>query len=185
MLRICGHRVVLQEFSEENLNDPRYFAWLRDPEVMRTIYRLEYLMPIQYSQIEKYVQGLWASGNDCYFALYTAATENFVGTVRLGHIDWRTGLADVGILIGDRTVWGQGLATDAIRTACHYGFGELSLRKITGGTPSVNTGMIRCFEKVGFREEGRLRKQLLISGEYCDHVLFGVFKSELKVAGNE
>ena len=180
MLTIHGHKACLKEFSEENLCDPRYFGWLRDPEVMRTIYRLEYLMPIQFSEVENYVRGLWASDNDCYFALYGGQGDRFVGTVRLGHIDWRVGLADVGILIGDKSAWGQGLATDAVRTACAYGFRELSLRKITGGTPAINTGMVRCFEKVGFREEGRLRRQLLISGEYCDHILFGLFKEELR-----
>ena len=33
---------------------------------MRTIYRLEYLMPIEFSEIEAYVRGLRASDNDCY-----------------------------------------------------------------------------------------------------------------------
>src|ERR1043165_1120361 len=98
MLRLPGQRTCLQEFSEENLKDPRYFAWLRNPEVMRTIYRLEYLMPIQFAEVEKYVRDLWASKCDCYFAIYASGTEKFVGTVRLGHIDWRTGLADIGVL---------------------------------------------------------------------------------------
>src|SRR5258708_70993 len=102
MLKINGKRVYLQEFTEENLRDPEYFAWLRDPAVMRTIYRLEYLMPMQLSEVESYVRDLWASKKDCYFALYCSESHRFIGTVRLGHIDWRAGLADIGILIGDR-----------------------------------------------------------------------------------
>ena len=93
---------------------------------------------------------------------------------------WRAGLADIGILIGDRSYQGRGLAGDAVTTACRYAFDELSLRKMTGGTPAINTAMCKCFERVGFREEGRLRRQLLISGDYCDHVLYGMFKDEFK-----
>ncbi len=180
MLRLCGDSVYLQEFSKENLADPCYHAWLRDLDVVRTIYRLEYLMPIAFSEIEDYVKGLWSSDRDCYFALYVKDGEHFIGTVRVGHIDWRAGIADIGILVGDRSYQGRGLATDAVSTACKYAFEELSLRKMTGGTPAINTAMCRCFERVGFSEEGRLRKQLLISGEFCDHVLYGLFKEEFK-----
>jgi ribosomal-protein-alanine N-acetyltransferase len=185
MLKIAGNKVYLQEFTEEHLRSPEYFEWLRDLDVVRTIYRLEYLMPLQFIEIETYVKDLWASKDDCFFALYAAEERKFIGTVRLGHIDWRAGMADIGILIGDRASWGKGYATDAVRLACHYGFQELSLRKITGGTPAINTAMRRCFQRLGFVEEGCLRNQLLISGEYCDHILYGLFKEELRLGGSE
>lgn len=179
-LRIPGERIYLQEFSEENLLDPRYHGWLRDLEVVRNIYRVEYLMPLQFAEVETYVRSLMASDRDCYFALYEASEDAYIGTVKVGHIDWRAGLADIGIIIGESRFRGRGLAVDAVRTACSYAFNELSLRKMTGGTASTNAAMCRCFERVGFVEEGRLRKQLLISGEYCDHVLYGLLKEEFK-----
>lgn len=179
MLRLHGSRVYLQEFSEENLGDPRYRAWLRDLDVVRTIYRLEYLLPLPPEEIVAYVRRLLGSKDDAFFALYTRVDDRFVGTVRLGHIDWRAGHGDVGILIGDRGAWGKGHATDAVRTLARYAFGELGLRRVTGGTPATNEAMRRCFLRLGFREEGRLRQQLLIGGQPVDHVLFGLLRGEL------
>lgn len=180
MLQLEGESVVLREFSEANLNDPRYFEWLRDLEVVTSIYRLEYLMPIQFQVVEKYVQSLFNSKNDCFFAVYRKDTDQFIGTQRVGHIDWRTGIGDMGVLIGDKNSWGKGFATQAIRVACKYAFSTLSLRKLTGGTPETNVAMCRCFVRLGFQQEGRLVKHLLINGEYCDHILFGLLKDQYK-----
>lgn len=161
------------------MRDARYVSWLRDLEVVRTIYRLEYLMPIRPAEIVAYARRLMRSDEDCFFALVTRAPERFVGTVRLGHIDWRAGIGDVGILIGEREMWGHGIATDAVRTVALYAFGELGLRKLTAGTPATNVAMCRCFERLGFVREGVLRRQVRIGKRYIDHVLYGVFRDEL------
>lgn len=178
MLEICGEKIILREFSEENLTDPLYYKWLRDLDILCNIYRIEYLLPLKFKTIESYVNNLLCSETDCFFAIYLKEKEEFIGTQRIGHINWRVGLADLGILIGNKNYWGQGLATDVIRTACLYSFEKLSLRKLTAGTSANNTAMIKCFERIGFSVEGVLRKQLLLNGDYYDHYLFGIFKDE-------
>lgn len=178
MLEVPGKSIVLREFTKENLYDPAYYRWLRDIEVITTIYRIDYLLPLDFSEVESYVNSMLSSKNDCFFAIYDKETDEFIGTQRIGHIDWRTGRGDMGILVGNRNYWGKGVAKDAIATASAYAFRSLSLRKLTAGTPSINTAMCRCFERLGYKEEGRLRDQLLINGEYCDHVLYGLLRNE-------
>lgn len=180
MLELTGRKIVLREFTAEHLNDPRYFAWLRDLETVLPIYRIEYLLPLNFEALRAYVESLWKSGRDAFFAIHEKESGKFIGTQRIGHIDWRSGIGDLGILIGDRSCWGRGYATDAIHTASRYAFGTLSLRRLTAGTPATNEAMCRCFKRLGFREEGRLRKQLLIGGRYDDHVLFGLLKEEFQ-----
>lgn len=180
MLQLEGKKVALREFTKDNLFDANYFNWLRDLNVVNTINRLEYLMPIQFSEVEAYVKRLWESKNDAFFAIYAKDTNEFIGTQRLAQIDWRTGIADVGILVGNRNYWGKGIAKDAVSTAAEYAFNTLSLRRLTAGTPASNIAMIKCFERLGFKQEGRHRQQLLLSGEYVDRVLFGMFKEEFK-----
>lgn len=180
MLELTGRKTILREFSRDHLDDPSYFQWLRDPEVAIPIYRLEYLLPLSKDAVRKYVESLWNSGRDCFFAIHEKGTGKFIGTQRIGHIDWRSGVGDIGVLIGDRASWGQGYATDAVRAACGYSFEVLSLRRLTGGTPASNEAMCRCFQRLGFREEGRLRNQLLIRGRHEDHVLYGILKEEFQ-----
>lgn len=180
MLELMGDKVILREFTPNHLGDPDYFKWLRDPQVTTSIYRLEYLLPLQFHQVEEYVHQLWKSGKDCFFAVHDLADGQFIGTQRIGHIDWRAGHADMGVMIGDKSRWGKGLATQALRLACGYAFTVLSLRRLTGGTSANNTAMARCFTRLGFVNEGRLRSHLLLNGQYEDHLLFGLLREEFK-----
>jgi [ribosomal protein S5]-alanine N-acetyltransferase len=178
MLELVSDKIILREFSKENLHDNRYFGWLRDLQVVTSLYRLEYLLPINFTLMEQYVEKMMMSECDAFFALYHRDSNMFIGTFRIGHINWRSGVGDVGLMIGDKEFWGQGLGKETLRLGIKYAFKTLSLRKLTGGTPSSNLAMKRCFEQVGFTQEGLKRKELLIHGDYEDHVIFGLLKEE-------
>jgi len=180
MLELTGQHVLLREFTKDHLHDPAYFRWLRDLEVVIPIYRTEYLLPLQFDRVVAHVESLWKSGKDCLFAVHDCATGAFIGTQRIGHIDWRSGVGDIGVLIGERQFWGRGIATEAVSLACEHAFQTLSLRRLTGGTPASSEAMCRCFKRLGFKEEGRLRGQLLLRGKYEDHVLFGLLKDQFR-----
>jgi [ribosomal protein S5]-alanine N-acetyltransferase len=179
MLERIGEKIILREFSRENMHDNRYFQWLRDVDVVMPLYRTEYLLPIDFSLVEKYVENMLLSNQDAFFAIYHRSSEMFIGTFRLGHINWRSGIADVGMMIGDKEFWGQGLGTEVLSLGIEYAFNVLSLRKLIGGTPGSNGAMRRCFEKTGFKQEGIKRKELLIAGQYDDHVLYGLLKEDI------
>lgn len=181
MLELIGDRVILREFTDKNLFDEKYYSWLRNLDVVTHLYRLEYLKPIPFNRIIDYVKGLLESENDCFFAIYHKSTETFIGTQRLGHINWRVGLADVGIMIGDQSYWGKGLGSDVLKLIVEYAFNSLSLRKLGGGTARNNVAMCRCFEKNGFVQEAVKRKELLINGEYVDHIHYGLLKEEVSL----
>ncbi|MBK7627798.1 MAG: GNAT family N-acetyltransferase [Bacteroidales bacterium] len=181
MLQIDGEKIVLREFTKTELYDEKYFLWLRDLEIITQIYHLDYFLPLDFSEVVEYVQSLWDSKSDCFFAIYYKENNKFIGTQRIGHINWRTGIADMGIMIGDEEYRGKGLSKDIMRTSMKYAFKNLSLRKLTGGTSRTNIAMQKCFEGLGFVKEGVIRSQLLIDGEYIDHILYGILKSEYKI----
>ena len=177
-LELEGNQMRLCEFGEVHLLDDAYFGWLRDLEVIETINRIEYMMPIRFELVEAYVRRLWESPSDAFFAVIRRDDNRFIGTLRLAQIDWRVGSGDIGIMIGDRSCWNQGLAKDAVSVACTYAFKRLGLRRLTAGTPESNVAMRRCFERLGFREEGRLRRHVILGGKTVDRVLFGLFADE-------
>jgi RimJ/RimL family protein N-acetyltransferase len=120
------------------------------------------------------------------FAIYEKTQNEFIGTVKIGHIDWRSGVGDLGIMIGSKNAQGKGFAKESVKLACEYAFCWIGLRKLTGGTFADNIPMIKCFEKTGFVLEGVKRKELFVDGEYMDHHLFGFFRDEylaMKIVG--
>lgn len=182
-MRLEGTKVYLRPFEREHLEDPRYISWLRDYQVMRYIGRSEYFRPFGFEMVQDYIESLWKNPYVSFFAVHDRKDEAFVGTAKLSYLDEtgkETRTADVGIMVGDRTRWGQGLAGNAVQTVCSHAFTDLEARKLTAGANGSNPAVLRLFERLGFVEEGRLRRKLLVEETYHDHVLLGCFKEEYK-----
>lgn len=143
--------------------------WLNDPEVVR------------YSE-QRHRQHDWES--QLQYILETPdvfreihAGDRFIGTIS-AHIDRPNSVADVGILIGDKSVWGKGYGTEAWIAFCNALF-ESGIRKIEAGTMAANIGMTRIFLKSGMTFEGFRDNHFdLGNGELSHMVLWGKFNGE-------
>lgn len=69
---------------------------------------------------------------------------------------------------------GQGCALDAVRTLLKYGFWEQRYQKCNSACIASNAASIRLHEKLGFVEEGRIRRNSFCNGAYHDELLFGL-----------
>ena len=178
-----GKLTYISYFGDIHLNDPNYYEWVTDIEVVRYIGREEYLTTIPFSEVQQYVKNLWDSKFCEFLAVYHKRSNEFIGTAKVNFMNDRglsNRIADVGIMIGNKEFWGKGLATDILRTVSNFAFKELGVRKLTAGAMSPNIAVVKAFKRIGFVEEGTLRQQLLKEdGEFCDHILLGCFKSEL------
>lgn len=177
-----GDLVSLAPFEERHLLDPDYRRWLHDPEVVRYLGRPEYLTPIPFGEIHRYVTQLWSDDRCTFLAIHALADDRFIGTAKIAFKE-ATGpspdVADIGVMIGDRKYWRRGYATDALRATSEYAFEDLGARKLIAGAMAPNVAVIRAFERVGFVEEGRLRAQFATPEGYVDHVLLGCLDGEL------
>lgn len=179
-LEVQGVNIVLREFSEDNLEDDLYLSWLRDMNNMELIDRLEYLKPLSFETVRAYVEGLWASEADAFFAIYEKETDLFIGTARLLAIDWRVRMAEIGIMIGHPNARGKKYSTDTVSALCKYAFETLSLQRLGAITADSNMPMKKCFQRLGFKEEGRLRNHMLYHGKLEDRIMYGLLAGELK-----
>ncbi len=75
---------------------------------------------------------------------------------------------------------GQGYATDAARLCLRYAFDERNLRKVIARVFEDNAASMRVLEKLGFREEGRLRDHYYVDGQRVDAVVYGLLESEFR-----
>lgn len=96
-----------------------------------------------------------------------------IGDVELLQILWRAREAEVRISIGDKSLWNQGLGTEALKEAIVAAFHFLSLDRIYLRVRVDNRRAIRSYEKVGFRSVGRLHATGRLSG-YTDLQLMEV-----------
>jgi ribosomal-protein-alanine N-acetyltransferase len=182
-MKIQNSTVYLTPFSEKHLNDGKYLHWLRDQEVIRYIGREEYFGEISFNEVKDYITSIWGNKYVSFWAVYLAENDMFIGTAKINYFN-ETGLklktADIGIMIGERNIWGKGIAGLTLGLLCEYAFNILGVRKLTAGAVAKNIAVIKAFKNNGFVEEGRIRDKLLIGGEYHDHVLMGCFPDELR-----
>ena len=105
--------------------------------------------------------------------------QKIIGVVFLNHIHpvHRTG--EFGITLADPDYRGKGLGRDALLTILSYGFNELNLNRIWCEVYSNNSS-INLYRKIGFKQEGVLRKHIYKNGEYLDSIMMGMLKSEFQ-----
>ena len=88
--------------------------------------------------------------------------------------DWE---ADIGYELSPRQ-WGCGYATEAARAMVDFGFRELGLRRISSWCIAENVASARVLERLGFVQEGRLRRNEFFKGRWWDTLLYAMLAEE-------
>ena len=88
-------------------------------------------------------------------------------------------ICDIGIMIGDKSSWGKGYASEVINVISRYAFRSLNVNKLTAGAISPNIGVIKAFLKMVIKKKAD--KKMCKCSEWVDgSCLTGCFKNELK-----
>ena len=147
---LTGPRVALRPFEAQDLT-PRYVGWLNDPEVTR--YLEVGKRPVTREEAAAYVRQFLDGSAGRLFAIIDQATGRHIGNVTLNRIDRRRGTANTGLMIGERSFWGRGYATEAWSLLLAYAFTTLGLGAITAGAVVGHDASIRTLRRLGFKLE--------------------------------
>ena len=147
---------------------------LWDPEVTE---HMSIVWPEAVAQTEEFLEAIRATDSNLLLAIETLAGE-FVGSVGRHGIDARGRKAELAIWIA-RQHWDKGYGTDAVRTASRFAFREMNLQRIFLHVYDTNPRGIRAYERVGFKEEGRLRRAQFVGGRYVDVIVMGLLAGDL------
>lgn len=182
---ILGERVRLRRIERSDL--PRFVEWLNDPAVRE---HLAMAYPLSLAHEEEWFDGtlrLEPAAQPLAIEVPANPTDSppapeyiHIGTAGFHALDWRNRTGELGIAIGRREAWGKGYGTDTVRTLCRWGFDELNLHRIHLRVYEDNRRGIACYEKVGFRMEGRLRQDRYQGGAYIDTLVMGLLRGELR-----
>ena len=118
---------------------------------------------------------------DCNRVLHLAIAlddnDLYVGTVSLKNVDIISKNAEFAI-VTMRECRGCGVGKEAMSNMLDIAFNRLQLNKVYLNVISNNITAISLYEKMNFRKEGYMRQQLMINGEYCDLIWYGLLKEE-------
>lgn len=162
----------LAPFAEKHLSE-RYVSWLNDPEAVRFSEQRHRRHTVE--SCRAYARSFAGSPSRLWAMLTRQGVH--VGNVS-ATVDEANSLAELGILIGERSFWGQGLATEAWTAVADHLFRDLGLRKVIAGTMAENAAMLRVAEKLGMKPDGRRTRHFLLQGREVDAVHFALFRAD-------
>jgi RimJ/RimL family protein N-acetyltransferase len=96
-----------------------------------------------------------------------------VGCIGTFECDQRVGTFKYFIII-NRPFWRRGYASEAIKIVFSYYFRELRYQKVTSQVYAFNEPSQRMHEKLGFVQEGRLRRMVYTNGQFYDQLMLGM-----------
>lgn len=165
-------RLMLQPFQASFITE-NYVGWLSDPEVVQ--FSEQRHTKHTKASCQAYLESFDGTSN-YFFAIFTRSDQEHIGNIN-AYVDEQNQVADVGIMIGERSAWGKGYGAEAWRALCEFLFAQ-GIRKITAGTMAANKGMLKIMEKTGMQEDGRRKAQFLLDGEPVDLVYAALFNKE-------
>jgi diamine N-acetyltransferase len=173
---IYGDNIRLRAIERTDLE--RYVEWFNDPEVTRHLMRH---LPLSLAAEVQWFENMQKQEEESRpLAIEAKDGDQWVhiGGAGIHDIDWQARRGEMGISIGDKRYWNRGFGTDTIRALLRHGFECLNLHRIFLRVFEDNERAIAVYERLGFKEEGRLREHSYRSGSYLDMIIMGILRSE-------
>lgn len=168
-----SERLTLRAVEREDL--PRFVSWVNDVEVS---YHLRPLLPLNLEDETAWYEHQRQDESTLNFSIVISADETHIGSIGLMKIDQRNQQAELGIMLGDKSKWGQGYGPEAITLLVDYAFGQLNLHRIYLRVDASHAKAIHSYRQCGFVEEGRLRDNVFHHGQFEDQLIMSVLRSE-------
>ncbi|KLE15938.1 GNAT family protein [Clostridium sp. C8] len=171
-----GQLVKLRAYKEEDIE--KATVYINDEEVKKLM-DSTIPFPMTKWQEEEWVRSRKANTDFTYdFAIEDLKTGKYIGGCSINECDVKNRTCVVGIMIGDKEYWGKGYGSDALKVLIKFIFEEVNMNKIKLNVFSFNNRAIACYKKVGFKEEGILKKEIYRNGRYYDEIIMAMFKDD-------
>jgi RimJ/RimL family protein N-acetyltransferase len=170
---LTGERVTLRPVRPEDL--PTLYEWKVDLATWEATTDVP-AYPMTYDEYREYAEkkARDPQGNADFVAEVGGV---LVGRGGLFAFDPLTHCAEVGISFGPEHR-NKGYGQETLRLLVDFGFRHRNLHRIWLETLASNAAALRCYTKVGFVEEGRLREHAWVDGAYEDMVRMGLLRAE-------
>lgn len=168
--------VYLQSITEQDATD-EYVQWLNDPlinQYLETRFNLQNL-----STVIDFIRKTIETPNEHLFTIRLKKNNKHVGNIKIGGISVHHNIGDVSLFIGDKSVWGKGIARQAIQLISRFSLEYLKLRKLSASAYKPNIASTKAFIRSGYVHDSVLRDHFIFKGQPCDLVSVCFFEQQL------
>jgi len=148
----------------------QYLGWLKIPEVVKYTEIPNAEKPT-IERLKQMVQTIQAT--DAIRMYCIRDDDGHIGNIKIGPVNKYHRTGDIGLIIGEKSKWGLGYATEAIKQLVVIAFDEMKLEKVTASCYVNNVGSFAAFTKADFIVEGIRHKQCIYDGKRVDVIMMG------------
>lgn len=173
---IKGNNVYLTAIEQEDLEQLRNWRNLPNYRKHFREYR-EISQTMQKNWFEHVVNG---DNTTIMFAIRMVDTNELAGCCGLCYINWVHRHSDLSLYIGKGEAYidDEGIAEESCRLLFEYGFNELGLNKIWTEIYEFDDKKYDLYKKLGFKEDGFLRKQYFYEKKWWGSYLLSLLSEE-------
>ncbi len=132
------------------------------------------------AQVVRFIQrGLTMLAEGSSVPLGLRYQGQIVGRIIYSYIEEKRGKLEIGYQLDQRHT-GKGIMTRAVRAMLNDAFTEMHMQKVEILCATINTKSRAIPERLGFQQEGIIRRGDRVNGVYHDLVIYGMLAEEWK-----
>ena len=147
---ITTSRFVLTALTPNDATE-RYRSWL-DDEATST-YIVSAKSPNSMADLRAYIETRAARDDILFLGIFTRDTHEHIGNIKYEPVNVKERYAVMGILIGEPSWRGRGVAAEVIRTSGLWLRDRHGIKEVILGIEREHRYAIKAYQKVGFRAE--------------------------------
>jgi ribosomal-protein-alanine N-acetyltransferase len=145
---INTQRFILREITESDASET-YLSWLRDPLSVKYITAAG--VRNELSNLKQYISERVGRREVLFLSILDATSGQHIGNVKYEPVNEEMGYAIMGILIGEVTYRGKGVAKEVITASSKWLSENRSIQEILLGVHTENAPAIKAYENIGFK----------------------------------
>lgn len=121
----------------------------------------------------------WHKGSEHWLCLVISQKDTDIPIGVTGWIERGAGIAEVGFILAS-PFHGRGFGCESLKDIARFAFDKYGYHKLTATVTAGNHASRRTLLKAGFEQEGTLRKNYFLHGDWHDDWVFGLLREEFR-----
>lgn len=167
-------RLYLRAFEPEDYKT--IIRWRRDEDINNMLGGPKYFFSEENEK--KWVLKAIEDPVNIKLAVCTIEGDIHIGNVYITDINYINRSCHSHILIGEKSYWGSGYATEAMTLLIDFMFNERGMNRIVANVLEDNIPSIKMHEKCGYKREGLLRQAIYKNGKFQNQIVLALLKED-------
>ena len=178
---LTGNRIFLREYTSSDLD--MVHQWMSDSEVMKFLsWGPTKTRDETFIQLADFMRHRFEEDRQGYYwPIVLKSSHQVVGHVDLRWISKKYGGGDgsVGYFM-NRSYWGKGYMTEAVKLVIDFGFSQLGMHKISASCIKGNIASEKIMIKCGMTKEAEYREGGIRFDKWVNRLVYAILDSEWK-----